>query len=273
MKRLFSHQPPPSAAGEGVHAWLFHMGCRVAEEKIPHEEAIPYIRALMPREPAPPQEIEHALDAASGEGRRKPTQKWPNRCFNDIQKIFKHPLPDWKPTDISAEQAIDTLFPGNPLLCVGLDSARFQTKPREAHRGSLSKASLIVPSPMSARQGRTKAGHLSMHSVDNTGDRYYLITEWDWGTPDNHLRLIRHLAAFGPLAAVVLSGGKSTHGWWDVRGVTEDAAKEFFMRAIVLGADPRLWLKSQFCRMPGGQRQETGKRQEILFLDANRPKS
>jgi hypothetical protein len=106
----------------------------------------------------------------------------------------------------------------------------------------------------------------SEHTLETTGPRHYLITEWDWGTPEKHLLLIRYLSQFWPLAAVVHSGGKSTHGWWDCRGISEEKVRGFFMSAAECGADTRLWLRSQFCRMPGGLR-DNGKRQDILYLN------
>lgn len=269
MKQPFKHKECPEG-GQGVHAWLYHMACAAVDAGIPDEEAAPYIAGLMTRPPAPPQEVEHALAAARG-GPRKPSTKWPVRNFKLIQTIFRDPLPTWKPTGIGAEQAVDVLFPGNPLLCVGLDSARFTTKPREAHRGFLMRASLIVPSPMSARQGRTLAGKLSEHSLDNTGPRRFLITEFDWGTQENQMRLIAHLGKKAPLTAVVSSGGKSLHAWWYCAGKDEAKLLNWMQYAVSLGADFRTWLKSQFVRLPGGRR-ENGNLQHILFLDPKRVK-
>ncbi|MDQ3624616.1 MAG: hypothetical protein M3463_19385, partial [Verrucomicrobiota bacterium] len=57
-----------------------------------------------------------------------------------------------------AERVVDALFPGDPLLCVGQNSYQFATLPRKLWRGRLEKAQLIVPSPMSARTGRTQEG-------------------------------------------------------------------------------------------------------------------
>lgn len=56
------------------------------------------------------------------------------------------------------EEVIDTLFPGNPLLCVGQSSERFDTRPRDQWRGVLEDQQLIVPSPKSAVSGVTQGG-------------------------------------------------------------------------------------------------------------------
>lgn len=259
---------PPG--GTGCHAWLFYASCRCVDAGMSIDDAEAYIEPLMSRPPAPPTEVRDALDAASGE--RSVVPRWPGKDFDMVQAVFKEPLPPWAPLEISAEKAIDTLFPGNPLLCVGKSSSYFATKSRKEWKGRLGFNSFIVPSPMSARLGKTNAGHLSAHSLANTGPRHYLITEWDWGTPANHLRMIQHLRQFGTLAAVVSSGGKSTHGWWGAHGESDDAMKNFFGYAAQLGCDTRLWLKSQFVRIPGGLR-DNGKRQEILFLDPHAAKT
>jgi hypothetical protein len=67
-----------------------------------------------------------------------------------------------------AEEFVDALFPGNPLLCVGQSDKSFGTHPREEWRGRLDVRQLIVPSPMSAVMGQTKKGHMSAHTLDNT---------------------------------------------------------------------------------------------------------
>jgi len=275
-EKLFPHKDCPTA-GTGCHAWLYYMAHKAKKHGIADEAAIPYITERMSRPPAPPMEVEHALDAARGDSGTRVTQRWPTKSFKLIQEIFKKRIPDWKPLPIDCEEAIDRLFPGNPLLCVGQASYNFCTRPRESLRGKLGMRALIVPSPMSERYGYTQAARReieqgkkfvkkSEHTLENTGPRHYLVTEWDWGTPDKHMLLIRYLAQVWPLACVVHSGGKSTHGWWDVRGQTEEAVKDFFMKAAEVGCDTRLWLKSQFCRMPGGIR-DNGKRQEILYIN------
>lgn len=283
-KTLFKHKECPPG-GTGVHAWLFYMACRARDEKIEKEQAIAYIAPQMTRPPAPPQEVEHAVDAAYG-GATSTMPKWPAKNFKLIQQIFKLHLPLWEPLDVDAEHAVDYLFPNNPLLCVGYDSSKFRTRPRKALRGSLGKCSLIVPSPMSAQRGYTQAARreleqgkkfvpMSEHTLENTGDRRYLITEFDWGTQQNQMRLINHLRQYAPenaLHAVVWSGSKSLHAWWYCEGRPEDALLNFMKYAVSIGADFRTWLKSQFVRLPGGFRHDKQVRQAILYFAFNNEK-
>jgi hypothetical protein len=219
----------------------------------------------MTREPSPPTEIEDALRSARRDD-TVPSQKWPARDINKIVEIKKKPGPTLVAPDITQEDAIDILFPGNPLLCVGASSANFATKRREEWRGKLKFNSLIVPSPMTATTGKTKAGHLSAHSLDNTGPRRFIVCEFDWGDWEGQQKLGFYLARLAPLAAVVFSGGKSYHHWYFCANDTEDTILHFFKTAVSLGADKRMWLKSQFARLPNGTR-DSGVQQKIWYFN------
>ena len=161
------------------------------------------------------------------------------------------------------EEIIDTLFPGNPRLCIGEADNRFFTGRRETWRGCLHRQSLIVPSPMSAQRGRTQQGKLSFHSLENTGPRRFIIIEFVRGSLDQQSALLWHLAGYAPLALVVFSGSKSLHGWFFCDGQPEDKLKRFFDYAHSLGADSRMWTRSQFARMPDGTRSD-GKSSDAL---------
>jgi hypothetical protein len=173
--------------------------------------------------------------------------------------------------DQHTEEIVDRLFPGNPLLCCGKSNSHFETKPREAWRGQLTGLQLIVPSPMSALLGRKKnpkpgESEWSAHTLDNTGPRQFLICEFDTGAPDDHAALLLHLATFRHLICAVHSGNKSLHGWFYVHGQPDDNVAKFFRYAVSLGADHATWSRSQFVRMPDGQR-DSGARQAVFFLN------
>jgi hypothetical protein len=254
------------ASGTGVHAWVFYAACTLVEADLglADEKLADIIGFKMSRAPSPPTEIEDALRSARRE-EREPSQKWPSRNLKLIHKILQEPEWEVTPMAESAQEALELLFPGDALLCIGRTSSNFSTKRRTAWTGWLGRNSLIVPSPMSAQQGQTKAGHMSEHSLANTGERHYLIVEFDWGKIEGQLKLLRHLSRYGLLVQVVHSGSKSAHGWFDVRGRSEVSNREFMVYAVSLGADPRMWLRSQFCRLPGGTRDD-GRAQKILYL-------
>ncbi len=73
---------------------------------------------------------------------------------------------------------------------------------------------------------------------------------------DKQAALLWHLAQFAPLALVVFSGGKSAHSWFFCEGPAEDKLTRFFDYATSLGADPKTWSRSQFVRIPDGERSD-----------------
>ena len=169
--------------------------------------------------------------------------------------------------DSHCEETIDTLFPGNPLLCCGKSSFDFATRSREEWRGKLTELQLIVPSPMSSRTGRTLEGSESEHSLENTGPRRFLVIEQDaGGTVDEQAAILVHLAQRAPLALAVHSGRKSLHGWFFCQGRSEERLQEFMRYAVTLGADHAMWTCSQFARMPDGTR-KGGNRQTVYFFN------
>jgi len=275
----------PPRAGEGVHPWLY----RVARQLHAHLPAVEIIALLESRvkdcgRHVSRKEITDAVQAAmltawQPNGNAAPVQsvsKWPvvnqeqraaivrdGGGLADLWELSPVRIED---NDPHTEEIIDRLFPGNPLLCCGKSNDVFDTMPREDWRGKMSDLALIVPSPMSAVTGLTQKGEVSKHSLNNTGTRRFLVVEFDTGTSDDHAALLIHLAGYAPLVCAVHSGGKSLHGWFYVHGQPDEKVKTFFRYAVNLGADNHLWCKSQFCRMPDGQR-DNGKRQTIFFLN------
>ncbi len=272
-------------AGEGVHDWLF----RAARQLHAHLPAGQIVGLLLNRvqgcgRHVSRKEIEDAVKnsipcAWQPNGNAAPVQsaaKWPRVNQEQREAITRDGvgLADlWELSPIRiedsrehTEEIIDRLFPPDSLLCCGKSSSDFNTRPREDWRGALAQVQFIVPSPMTARIGLTKDGRESAHTLSNTGPRRFLICEFDTGTTDEHAALLIHLAGYAPLVCAVHSGGKSLHGWFYVHGQPEEKVSKFFRYAVSLGADSRLWTRSQFCRMPDGLR-DNGKRQQVYFLN------
>ncbi len=280
----------PPRAGEGVHPWLF----RVARQLHAHLPAVEIVALLESRvqncgrhvsRKEITDAVQNALPCAwqprGDTPAVQPVAKWPK--LNDEQRaaIIRDGdgLADlWEASRVRiedneqhTEEIIDRLFPGNPLLCCGKDNSVFDTKPRDDWRGEMSALALIVPSPMSALSGRKKnpkpgESEWSAHTLDNTGNRRFLICEFDTGTADEHAALLIHLAGYAPLVCAVHSGGKSLHGWFYVHGQPEEKIKKFFCYAVSLGADHTTWTRCQFVRMPDGTR-DNGNRQTVFFLN------
>jgi hypothetical protein len=75
-----------------------------------------------------------------------------------------------------------------------------------------------------------------------------------------------HLAGYAPLVCAVHSGNKSLHGWFFVQGQADEKVLRFFRYAAALGADSATWSRSQFVRVPDGQR-DNGGRQTVYYLN------
>ncbi len=279
----------PPRAGEGVHDWLFRVS-RQLHFHLPAGEIVSVLETRVANcgRHVPRAEIISAVQnslpcAWQPKGKAAPVQsaaKWP--CVNQEQRaaivrdnggladLWELSRPRIEDNRQHTGEIIDRLFPGNPLLCCGKSQSDFDTKPLADWRGQLSQLQFIVPSPMSAITGQTKDGKESKHALANTGDRRFLICEFDTGTPDKfadeHAALLLHLGTFAPLVCTVHSGGKSLHGWFYVHGQPDVKVEKFFRYAVSLGADRATWTRSQFVRMPDGRR-DGGRRQTVFFLN------
>jgi hypothetical protein len=310
-------------AGSGVNKWLFTTGRQLHA----HMDERSMFALLKEKSkgcgrPVSDREIEHQIKASRRSAwcpRRLDLFPYANGLENEILSVPSTPAwpePDLdlirktvslrfglselcrqSPLKFSAddpshtEKVIDAIWPGNPLLCCGLNAYTFATRRRELWRGNLSRYSFIVPNPMLRITGVTKDNKLSEHSLDATAARVYLVVEFDFSefAPDGvtetiWVPLIRewttagitiahacaalhlHLSIARDLVVVTHSGGKSLHGWYSSFDFSEDENHRFFEYAVRLGADPHTWLRSQFVRMPDGTR-ENGKRQTIYYLD------
>ena len=189
----------PPHAGEGVHDWLF----RVARNLHAHLPATEIVTLLLNKaqgcgrnvsrkevEDAVKNSIPHAWQPTGKAPPAYHVAKWPSPNLERVEAIAHDggglaELWDISPGRIEdsrrhTEEVIDKLFPNNSLLCCGLSQSMFDTRPREAWQGWLTKQQFIVPSPMSAMTGKTTDGHQSAHSLANTGPRRFLIIECDF---------------------------------------------------------------------------------------------
>jgi hypothetical protein len=201
--------------------------------------------------------------------------RWPSRNDSVIATICAEggslaTLRESSPTRVESdkpqtEEILKALFPGDPFLCCAWSRHRFDTRPL-SNWYQLDKLQFLVPNPMKDRCGRTKEGKISAHTLDNTGPRRFLVIEQDEGDLNRQAAILLHLAQIGPLVLVVHSGGKSLHGWFDCKNVTEEKLRPFMEYAVMLGTDPATWTRSQFVRMPDGLR-ENGTRQRVHYFN------
>jgi hypothetical protein len=300
----------PPVAGSGLNHWILGAVRRLLHyvtENETLEELLPKVVQAGRAYGKARSEILRAIAkvTASGDQAIQERADWPEPNLEKIAAIVREELAKLGgkcPIDAlrrespvkraTAGEIIDALFPGDPLLCVGISVYDFITRRKSTYR-DFSNKQLIVPSPMSAVQGETQEGKLSFKSDANTGPRRFLaldfdITEFarDGVTPTVFAPLIRTWRTDGiapkqAQAAIILylkrrldpvlaldSGGKSLHAWFYVEGQTEEVIKATMQHAVRLGADRATYTRSQFVRMPGGLR-DNGKRQEVIYFNPN----
>jgi hypothetical protein len=278
----------PPTSGNGVHSWLYIVARHLHHHR-PEGEIFGMLRKAVKGcgRDVPNKEIWEAIKnskraawkpGVSAKGKASGAHSWPSvnlelrqsavdsSAVQTLEDLNRESPVDCNPQP-RTEDIIDALMPGNPLICVGKDKSKFWTRHREDFRGSLASYPLIVPSAMRAFKGKVKGeDRHSAHTLDNTGPRQYLITEFDSGDNDEQAALIWHLSQAAPLAMVVHSANKSLHAWWECAGQDESDLKRFMKHAVLLGADKVTWTRSQFVRMPGGLR-DGSRPQRIHYFD------
>jgi hypothetical protein len=185
---------PPPKAGSGVHPWLFGQACRLKGYGATPEETLKYIIASLDKHPpgrvVDERELNEAVrNAFAEEGERANGPSWHKPKARHIKAIVEKSgaltldkLKNRCPADLEnrkAEKVIDTLFPGNPLLCLAASKSQARTLEREQWRGREKNLQFIVPSPMTATFGRAQNGSISARCLDNVGERRFLVVEFD----------------------------------------------------------------------------------------------
>ena len=229
---------------------------------------------------------------------------WPKTDWGAVEAIAKsgHAIADLSaasPGSISqtAREVVGMLWHDDPLLCLAKSHPVDAVTRRRSEwlEHSIDRFGLIVPSPMTAREGKRQDGSPSKRCLDNTGPRSFLVVEFDFkadpgradtppssiladmaaeGTPrhapDLCAAILLHmLAQRAPLVLAVHSGGKSIHGWFPTHGANDEVLRPFFRRCVSLGADPATWTRCQLVRLPGGTRAD-GTRQQVLYINPAR---
>jgi len=295
---------PPPRAGTGLHPWLFGQACKLKDIGATPEETAIYIRASLDKHEPGREVFDRELNEAVRNGfainQRPSGPAWPKPKAKHIKAIveregastlerLKGCSPHKSLENLTAENAIDTLFPGNPLLCLAASQWDAQTLEREMWRGREGNLQFIVPSPLVKPFGLTQDGRKSARCLDNVGARRFLVVEYDMSPESEFWRpLVQRWEKKGitvfdaqssllvdlatnpglraPLACVVHSGNKSLQSWYFVQGFEDERVLPFFKRAVSLGADRATWTKCQLVRLPGGLR-ENGNRQEVVYLN------
>jgi len=272
-----------------MHQTLFSYSCRMAEEAADPEQVIDHIRNSVAvtkyRRLVPDREIVEAVRDAYDHvliGAKRSTvpftvydvdaagelfQKW-NTILMDLDTLS----PKSPPNEVRL--ALQGLFLDTDLVCMGRDVRKPQVKSLKhwlkLSDDQLSSYQFIVPNAMSALEGPRKSdGRMSPRTQANTGDRKYIVCDFDVPPKMWHPSLINHLIDFcGTMPALVLtSGGKSLHAWWRCYGMSDDDIATFEYEAVRVGADPAIMgdnRKNQFVRLPNGTRDD-GNSQDVYY--------
>ncbi len=174
------------------------------------------------------------------------------------------------------QDVLGLLFGPDDLVCLGRDAKHSETRfLRDWQAEDLTAWQFVVPNPMRLKSTIAEAGYESTRCRATTGPRRYFIIESDQGlTLDEQATALWQMRDRVPcrLAAVVASGGKSLHGWFDCSELSEPEVADILGRFTRLGADPRLLCPEQFVRLPLGTR-SSGATQRLLYLAPQRTTS
>lgn len=244
------------------------------------QETINHLSSLSYRRRVPQSEITQAVnlvfetELASTERPREPkplgwqkkaTERIHAENFTTEQDLVA--MSDVHPSDIDQRALLECLFPDSAgLLCIGSAFNRFITAPLSEHK-DLASAQFIVPCYMTARTGITKEGRESCRAQSNTGERRYIVLDFDEPPTDQHPSIIHWLMQYRAPLLVVKSGGKSLHAWYKTE--TQDRDAQFWRLAIMAGADGAIQKnRGQSIRMPMGTR-DNGHVQSVLHFNPN----
>ena len=95
--------------------------------------------------------------------------------------------------------------------------------------------------------------------------RRFLVLESDTLDKNKVCAVFRWTEQFTKLRAIVDTGGKSLHGWYEMPPPDVLAQLETILPQ--LGCDAAMFVPSQPCRLPGALRPDTGRVQSLLYLD------
>ncbi len=277
----------PAPPENGVHSAIMGNARRLWGAGFPRERALHYLiqwrdqSRFRPGRSVLDTELHEAVDTAWRSGPNKSlfsrapktstkSQRWPapnpekragliDPDFHLVTLWENSPWQCGNTTEPRTRFILKHLFPGDPLVCMGWDAESFDTRPLSEWKHP-ERMQLVVPSSMSARTGPRKNGTgESAHTLANTGLRRCIVVDFDDGYGlDIHAATAWHLGTRLPLAMVVHTGGKGLHAWFKTEGLTDAELFPFFNLAVECGADPRMWTRSQFARMPDGSRDDGG---------------
>ncbi len=267
------------APTHGIHTFLPSEARKCQFKGMSAQETINHLASLSYRRRVPQSEITQAVnlvfetELARTERPREPKHAWLKTATDRIFSEWKTTeqdlidMSDVHPKDIDQRALLECLFPDpHGLVCIGAAFNRFTTAPLAEHE-NLSHGQFIVPCYMTARQGITTEGKPSCRALSNTGERRFIVLDFDSPPTEHHASIIRWLMKYRAPVLVIKSGGKSLHAWYSTEGQDRDA--QFWNLAIMAGADPAIRQnRGQAVRLPMGTR-DNGNVQGVLYFNPN----
>jgi hypothetical protein len=265
----------------GIHQWLPSAArkCRfkgmTAQETVNHLVGLQYRRSVKPREITAAVKLVYDTEVTPSAS-VSPTEPKPAWLPIATEKIHAEwrtttqdliDMSDVHPDNIDQRALLECLFPDEgALLCIGTAFDKFKTAPLAEHE-NLSRGQFIVPCYMTARQGITSEGKPSYRALSNTGERRFIVLDFDHPAPEHHASIIRWLMGTRAPVLVIRSGGKSLHAWYATETSERDA--KFWKLAIMAGADPAIERnRGQAVRLPMGTR-DNGNVQGVLYFNTS----
>jgi hypothetical protein len=189
---------------------------------------------------------------------------------------------DWPPEE-DAMQILQMLYDQDDLIFIGerysdgiLDDTIRTSKRWVEYLCSGGKtAPHLIPNPLNGRPVPTKSGDTrTLRGDSNVTAFRFCVVEFD------NLSLADQLSFWFsvnlPISALIDSGGKSIHGWLDVRRLADVATGEnwdhhiknrLYAQALVpLGVDSACSNPSRLSRLPGHFREGSRRQQRLLYL-------
>jgi len=293
---IFFKPPPPR--GDGLNDTIYLAACRSACRGTNLEDTVRELTELYGRE-ARRGEVQEQTEKAFWWFKTKgkssaPGPKFPDkdpakilelarrkpRTVADIVRASPQPPPAGSPLDILERlmrlKEDDLLYIGPGPLVMGdtktvTEWRLFNLRPYE----------MVVPNPMRAPRGRNKKGDESIRCNDNAcrpEDMRLCVIEPDitedlaaacGASPADVCATILLEMVFSRfpsrVRAVVDSGGKSLHLWFDIAGASRSDVIDYFKQLTPFGIDDAGTRPAQQFRLPGGFRAQTGRTQSVLY--------
>lgn len=264
----------PPAPGEGRHQWLFKVAVTMCANGYKPEKVREFLdrvcdyKGWHDRKGKTLDDIFSKIDAGLLPTDMTRLPEWPEPNNEERRARFSFtPMFDANQgTGLTAPEVLSKLYRPDEYVCFGWSKYRYSTMPLEDMINAAPNAEFIVANPMTAEM-RDDGSKRNKQIASRPEDRRYAIIEFDTGeTREQQAAVLSSLhGSQTPLVLAVWSGGKSIHGWFNVRALSPYHKLYFFRYARWLGADHSLYDMAKLVRMPGGQRDGTP--QTILYWE------